>query len=121
MLLKINGVEIAAYPKPGEFKATVMDLDDADVTLRTSDGTMHRGRVAVKRQIEMSFAPLAWDKIASILQAMSDQYFDFYYPDPMTGGYTTKRMYVGNRPAAVPFEKGGIMYWDGLQITLTEQ
>jgi len=121
MLLKINGVELAAYPAPGQFKVTILDLDDADATVRTSDGKMHRDRIRVVRQIEMGFQPLPMAKISSILQAMSAPFFDFYYPDPMLGTYVTKRMYVGNRPAAVPFEKGGVLYWEGLQIILTEQ
>lgn len=121
MLLRINGVEIAAYPMPEGFKVTVLDLDDAEATLRTSDGTMHRDRVAVKRQIEMEFPPLPNAKISSILKAMSAPFFDFYYPDPMEGDYVTKRMYAGNRPAAVAIEKDGVLLWGGLQITLTEQ
>ncbi|MFC5468408.1 DUF6711 family protein [Cohnella suwonensis] len=121
MLLKINDVEIAAYPAPGEFKVMVLDLDDADSTTRTANGTLNRDRVAVKRQIEMSFAPLEWDKISAVLTAMKDEFFDFYYPDPMAGAYVTKRMYVGNRPAGIPFEKGGVLWWEGLQITLTER
>nr|WP_246628170.1 DUF6711 family protein [Paenibacillus oenotherae] len=120
-MLKINNVEIAAYPKPGDFKVTILDLDDGESTVRTSDGTLHRDRIAVKRQVEMSFAPLPDNKISAILQAMSAPFFDFYYPDPMVGGYVTKRMYVGNRPAAVPIERNGVLWWDGLQITLTEQ
>lgn len=121
MLLKINTVEIAAYPMPGEFKVTILDLDDADSTTRTANGKMNRDRVAVKRQIEMSFAPLTATDISSILTAMQDEFFDFYYPDPMTGTYLTKSMYVGNRPAAVAIEKGGVLWWEGLQITLTEE
>ena len=121
MLLRINGVDIAAYPVPEGFKVTILDLDDAESTTRTSDGTMHRDRVAVKRQIEMEFPALTMQQISSILKATSAPFFDFYYPDPMIGGYTTKRMYVGNRSASVPIEKNGVIYWSGLQITLTEK
>jgi len=112
-------VEIAAYPI--DFQVTILDLDDADSTTRTSDGTLNRDRVAIKRQIEMAFSPLPWDKISAILKAMDAVFFDFYFPDPMAGEYVTKRMYVGNRPAAIPIEKNGVLWWDGLQITLTEQ
>ncbi|TFE30839.1 DUF6711 family protein [Cohnella luojiensis] len=119
MQLKINGVEIAAYPI--DFQVTILDLDDADSTTRTADGTLNRDRVAVKRQIEMGFNPLPWADISAILQAMDAVFFDFYYPDPMAGAYVTKRMYVGNRPAAIPIVKGGVLWWDGLQITLTER
>lgn len=121
MLLKINNVEIAAYPAPDGFKVTILDLDDAESTTRTSDGIMHRDRIRSVRQIEMEFPPLSNAKISSILKAMSAPFFDFYYPDPMEGGYVTKRMYAGNRPAAIAIEKDGVLLWGGLQITLTEQ
>jgi hypothetical protein len=117
--LKINNVEIAAYPI--EFTVTVLDLDDADSTTRAADGTLNRDRVAVKRQIEMSFSVLPWDKISAILKSMEPVFFDFYYPDPMAGKHVTKRMYVGNRPAPVAIDKNGVLWWDGLQVTLTEQ
>lgn len=119
MLLKINGAEIAAYP--AELQVTVLDLDDSESTTRTVDGTFTRDRVAVKRQIEMSWNALQWDDLSSILQAMSDSFFDFYYPDPMTGQYETKRFYVGNRSSPVAFEHSGEFWWGGLQMTLTEE
>lgn len=120
MQLLINGVEMAAYPSPGGFQVTILDLDDADSTTRTSDGTFTRDRIAVKRQIEMEFSALTMSEISGVLQAMGDTQFQFTYPDPMEGDYVTKTMYVGNRPAAVPLEKDGVIYWSGLQITLTE-
>ena len=121
MQLLINGQEIAAYPAPRGFRVIILDLDDADVTTRTADGTLQRERVAVKRQIEMSFPPLTMQQISGVLQQMKDVFFDFTYPDPMEGAVVTKRFYVGNRSAAVPFVKDGVIYWEGLEITLTEQ
>jgi hypothetical protein len=121
MQLFINGQEIAAYPAPGGFQVTILDLDDADSTTRTADGTLNRERVAVKRQIEMEFPPLTMEQISGVLKAMEDTYFEFTFPDPMEGDYITRTMYVGNRPAAIPFEKNGVIYWSGLRITLTER
>ncbi|GBF73207.1 hypothetical protein PA598K_01492 [Paenibacillus sp. 598K] len=119
MQLHINGTEIAAYPI--EFSVTVLDLDDAESTTRTADGLMTRDRVAVKRQIEMKFAALPWNKISAILRATQNVFFDFRYPDPLLGNYTTKNFYVGNRPAPVAIEKNGVLWWDGLTMTLTER
>lgn len=119
MQLKINGADIAVMP--AELTVTVLDLDDADSTTRTADGTLNRDRVAVKRQIEMSWNALRWSDISAILSAMELVFFDVTYPDPMTGQHETKTMYVGNRPAPVAFEKNGVVWWQGLQITLTEQ
>ena len=119
MILKIDNVEIAAYPK--EFQVTPMDLDNGDSSVRTADGTLTRDRIAVKRQIEMSFNALSWDKFSAILQAMSGVFFDFYYPDPMDGIYATRTFYVGNRPATFVIEKNGIITWGGLKVTLTQK
>lgn len=119
MILKINGVEIAEYPI--EFSVTTLDLDNGESTQRTADGTLSRDRVAVKRQIEMSWNALSWEKISSILQAMSAVFFDLYYPDPMDGVYVTKTFYVGNRPAPVALSKNGQIIWSGLKVTLIQK
>ncbi len=119
MDLKINGAAIAAMPS--SIQVTVLDLDDAESTTRTADGTLHRDRVAVKRQIELTFNTLEMGEISPLLQQMSDVFFDFTYPDPMVGGYVTKKVYVGDRPGNIPFEKDGIIYWSGFKMTLTER
>lgn len=119
MQLLVDGAAIAAYPV--EFTVTILDLDDANSTERTADGTLNRDRVAVKRQIEMTFNALPWADIAALLTSMSGEFFDFTYPDPMTGVNETKTVYVGNRPAPVAIEIDGVLWWKGLKITLTEQ
>lgn len=119
MILKINNVEISAYPK--EFSVTPMDLDNGESSVRTADGTLTRDRIAVKRQIDMSWGVLSWNEMSGILQAMSGVFFDFYYPDPMTGTYVTKTMYVGNRPAPAALSKDGDILWKDLKVILTER
>ena len=119
MLLKINGVEIAAYPT--EFSVTPLDLDNGDSTQRTADGTLVRDRVAIKRQIEMTWGLLNWATISALLQSIGNVYFDFYYPDPMDGTYATRTFYVGKRPTPFAFNKDGTIMWSGLKVTLTEK
>jgi len=119
LYLKINGADIAAMP--ASIQVTILDLDDAESTTRTADGTLHRDRVAVKRQIELTFNALRMDEISPLLKQMSDIFFDFSYPDPMVGDYITKKVYVGDRPANIPFEKDGVLYWNGFKMTLTER
>lgn len=117
-MIKINGVDIAV--SPSVFKPTILDFDDADSSVRTADGTLNRDRIAVKRQIELEFGPIAQDKMAALLQSMKDVFFDVTYPDPMDGT-VTKRMYVGNRPATFAVMDRGVLYWSGLKIILTER
>lgn len=119
MDLKIGGIPIAA--SPSEFQVTPLDLDNGESSIRTANGTLTRDRIAIKRQIDMSFGILTWPEMSSILTAMGGMFFDFYYPDPMEGIYVTKRMYVGNRPSGVAVSKDGVILWKGLKIVLTEQ
>ena len=119
MTLKIDGVEIAEYPSA--FTVTPLDIDNGESTVRTADGTLTRDRVAVKRQIDMEWGVVTWDVMASLLQSMSGVFFEFYYPDPMSGAYETKTFYVGNRPAPTALSKGSEIYWSGLKVTLTEK
>lgn len=119
MQLKINGSEIAVYP--ATFQPTVLDIDDGATTVRTADATLNRSRIAVKRQIDMSWGVITWPQMSALLKSMSGVFFDFYYPDPLTGKYETKRMYVGNRPAPVAVSKGDEILWNGLKVTLTER
>ena len=119
MQLLVNGQEIAVYPS--EFSVTILDLDDAETTTRTADGTLSRDRIAVKRQIDMKWPALTWDKLSAILQSMESVFFELTYPDPMTGRMETKTFYVGNRTSPVAFERNGMYWWNGLEMTLTER
>lgn len=119
MDLKINDQPIAALP--AEMTVELLDLDDAESTTRTADGTLNRDRVAVKRQIQMGWNALRMSEISALMQQMQNIFFDFRFPDPMAGGYVTKTMYVGNRPAPMAFEKNGEIWWNGLKVTLTER
>jgi len=118
MQIKINNIEIAT---PSEFSVTVSDLDNGESTVRTADGTLNRDRIAVKRQIDITWPPLKWSDTSTLLQAMSGVFFEVYYPDPMTGQYVTKTFYAGNRPAPVAIVKDSEIYWGGLKVTLIER
>lgn len=119
MILKINGVDIAANPE--EFKFSLKD-EDSENSQRTSDGTMHRDRITVKRQLDLTFGLLTMSEISSILQATSAEFFDFYYPDMMDGVYTTRTFYVGDRSAVtVVDDANGNLICKELAFTFTEQ
>lgn len=119
MELKINNVEIAAYPK--EFSVTPLDIDNGESSVRSADGTLTRDRVVVKRQIEMTWSALNWATMSALLQSMKDVFFTLYYPDPMDGVYVTRTFYVGNRPTPFAIGKGEDIIWSGLKVTLTEK
>jgi hypothetical protein len=118
-VLKINGSDIAVHP--AQFAVNVLDLDDAEASVRTSDGTATRDRIAVKRKVEMSWGLLTWPQISSILTALQNPFVKFTYPDPMSGRMETKTFYTGDRSAAVAVTKGSEILWSGLKFNLTEQ
>lgn len=118
-MLKINGVDLPL--SPSEFQVKIMDLDNSESSVRTADGTLTRDRIAVKRQIEMSFnGLLSTEQVSSVLSMMTAINFTFTYPDPFTGTILTKTFYVGDRPVPAAFFKDGVAWWKGFRITLTE-
>lgn len=121
MEILINGAKIAAYPAIDGFKVNIMDLDDADSTTRTANGTLNRDRVAVKRQIEMKFPPLKRNIMATLLQQMRSSFFEINYPDPMTGNNRTITAYVGDRSVPLAINRNGELYWGDLTVVITER
>jgi len=119
MYIAINGTELPKYPN--KFQVRVMDLDDGETTTRTADGSLSRDRIAVKRQIEMTWPAMRWEELSALLQLMQDEFVNVTYPDPMTGQQETKVFYAGDRTAPIAFERGGVMWWEGLEVTMTEQ
>ncbi|MEK5414500.1 DUF6711 family protein [Paenibacillus sp. FSL L8-0708] len=118
-MIKINGTTIAA--SPATFVPTLIDLDDGESSIRTADGKLHRDRIRVMRQLDMTFGILNWAEMSALMKSMADSFFSVTYPDPMSGVYETRKFYVGNRNPAFAVAKGNDILWSGLKITLTEQ
>lgn len=116
-ILKINGV---AIPAPKKLQVLISDQDlnsDTD-----SNAELHRNRVAVKRKISNEWGPLSWTEISTILTSLTDVFFNVTYPDPQTGQFETKRMYVSDRtaPVLVVGEDDSIT-WEGLTADFVEK
>lgn len=118
-MLKINGQAIAAFPD--DFKVGILDLDDAETSVRTRDTKMHRDRLGIKRKLEMSWGPLTWKEISSLLKSVRDEFVSVTYPDTETGEFETKIFYVGDRTATYMVSNGKEIMWGGLKIPFTEQ
>lgn len=116
--IKINDFNA---PEPTVFIPTILDIDDASVSVRMLDGTLNREVIATKRQIQVEWSYLKWADMSALLQAMSPKFFNMTYPDPMTGQYETKVFYVGNRPAPILVISNGDIYWQGLKVNFTER
>ena len=118
-MIKINGVDPPAAPT--FLKVTVLDLDDAEASKRTADGTMHRDRIAVKRKIDMGFGPLNWEQTSATLQLLKNKFVECTYPDPETGMFETKTFYSTDRETAFLVNRGSEIYWSGLRFSLIER
>lgn len=116
-MLKINGVDIAT---PKTYQPTISDEDGE--TNRNANGYLIRDRIATKRKLEMEWGPLSQDEISTLLNAVSDVFFDITFPDPKDG-IITKTMYVGDRsaPAYVFDEEKKEIKWKGLKMNFIEQ
>ena len=91
-ILQINGADM---PAPSSLQVTVSDQDlnsDTD-----ANGNLHRNRITIKRKVSCEWGPLNWADTSKLLIAIKDVFFDVTYPDPQTGKFETKRMYVGDR------------------------
>ena len=115
-ILTINGVDVK---DPKVLQVDVTDIDKESE--RNANGTMQRTRVAVKRKLTVEWGPLSNSEISKILNAVSDVFFTVKYPDPVTGGVTTKTFYTGDRTAPVLRVNNGVTRWEGLKTNLVER
>ena len=95
----IDSVEIAVYP--AAFRCTINDLDynNSSEFGRSIDGTLNRNRIAVKRTLELIYTnAVKSDELSTLLQQMSEEFFQVTYFDIYTGQDETKTFYVGDRP-----------------------
>ena len=92
---KIDGIPI---PTPAEYVAGIEDLS-SEQTGRTLDGVMHKDVVASKDYYECKWIFLAWEDMATILNAINEkESFDFTYADPrVPNRFITNKFYVGER------------------------
>lgn len=114
-MLKINGVVIAT---PKSFEVSISDLDGE--SNRNANGQMIRDRIAVKRKINLDWAPLSQSEMSTLLNAVSSVFFTVEFPDPQIG-MTTKTMYVGDRTAPAYQYINGEVKWSGLKMNFIEK
>ena len=120
MTFEVNGVNLLPYVAEGGLKWSENDLDSSN-SGRTLDGTMHRGRVAIKKKLEVTCRPLATAQSRIVLTAIAPEFVDVTYDDPKDG-LVTKRMYCSTRPAAclTVFDDGTAL-WDDISFNLIER
>lgn len=120
MVFKINGVDCLPYVDDGGLSWSRNDID-SDKAGRTMDGTMHRGRVAMKRRLDINCKPLTTQETMVLLNLIRPEFVEVEYTDPMDGLiYAT--MYSNNIPATVmTIDNDGNAVWKGIKFPLIEQ
>ena len=116
-MISIKGTQIAA---PDTYTVTIADIDAS--ANRSSDGTLFRDRVAVKRTIEMSWLFLDPQELSVLLNSVADVFFAVTYFDPQTNGYRTGTFYVSDRNAGIAVKNAeGSYIWRDVAFSLVER
>lgn len=116
--LTISGT---AVKSPQSYQVVIQDID-AKAT-RDARGMLHRDRIATKRKIIATWAPLSLSECKALLDSVKDEFFSVKYLDPWDGGMATRTFYVGDRsaPALTFIDNMGGYYWKNVSFDLVEQ
>ena len=115
-MIRVNGRPL---PAVREYTVDIMDIDGN--IARTVDGTMVRDRIAVKRKIEVSWAVLTKEELATVLNQVSRVFFEIEYIDPQTGANRTGTFCVGDRAAAGLEYRDGAIRWKDVKMNFVER
>lgn len=113
--MKINNVAIET---PHEYKVTINDLDAT--AERNALGTLVRDRIAVKRKLAISYKVISQDSLTAILTALSGEFVQVEFEDPLLGT-TTKTMYVGDREMGALRIDESQKWWTNVAFSLIER
>ena len=85
------------------------------------DAQMIRGRIAIKKRLDISCKELSSAEAAILLNLIRPEFVDVEYTDPMDGLVITK-MYSNNVPATVmTINEDGNPVWKGIKFPLIEK
>lgn len=117
MLISISG---AVMPAPDIYEVGISDLDAS--ANRSSNGTLFRDRIAVKRTIKLGWALLTSAELSQILQAVSPVFFTVNYLDPQLNALIAGTFYASDRTQAVAVKQSDGSYkWSNISFSLVER
>ncbi len=115
----LDGVNLPEIAHEGA-TFSVQDIDSAQ-SGRNQEGDMLRDRVATKVKWQLTFPPLSRAMMAALLAAISNETFEFTYPDPRKAtGTTTSTCYVGDRTVPVYSLADGMPMWKNVSFSVIE-
>lgn len=120
MVFKIDGVNCLPYVDDEGFAWGRNDVESSEAG-RTMDATMHRGRIAIKKRLDITCKPLTTAQTRVLLNLIRPEFVEVEYTDPMDGIiYAT--MYSNNVPATVmSLDEDGNPVWTGIKFPLIER
>ena len=116
-MININGTRITA---PDTYEVMIADLDAS--ANRSSNGTLYRDRVAVKRTINLGWLILSSQDLSVLLNSISDVFFTVTYFDPQINGLKSGTFYVSDRNMGLAVKQSdGSYLWRGVSFSLVER
>ena len=120
MVFKINGVDCMPYIDEEGFYWGRNDVESPQAG-RTMDAEMHRGRIAIKKRLDITCKPLTTQQTKVLLNLIKPEFVEVEYTDPMDGLVITS-MYSNNVPATVMcINEDGSPVWKGIKFPLVQK
>lgn len=98
----------------------IQDLDSSEAG-RNQLGELMRDRQAVKRKLTCSWSALTDTQLNELLNAVTDQFFQLAFYDPMQRKRVTMTAYVGDRTMPLYSCIDGVYVWQSLTMNFIER
>lgn len=116
-ILTINNVDM---PSPSELHINIFDV--GDFSRRDMAGDAVADRLALKRELSLTWARLSGAQLATLLGAINaGVFFTATYPDPATGEARAGDFRAVSRTAEARRAADGEICWANVEITLEEK
>ena len=121
MVFKINGVNCLPFLEDEGFAWKRNDVESPNSGRITMDAQMVRGRIAIKKRLDVSCKELSTSDTMTLLNLIRPEFVEVEYTDPMDGLVVTT-MYSNNVPATVMvINEDGNPVWKGIKFPLIEK
>ena len=105
---------------PSEMTIGVSDISGSD-SGRDQTGKMYKNRIGTKYKISLSWWCPTPAETSTILTAVSPEYFDVTFTDPVSNSTKTKTFYVGDRSAPVKWWRTNNKRYNKVSFNLIER
>lgn len=117
-VFKIDSVDFTSFLQSDGLKWSRNDIDGPNAG-RDMNGTMRRGRVAVKSKLKLTCRPLNHTEMAALNASLNHETIEVTYLDPIRGLYTGE-FYGSSVDGTTAMTFGGDVLWTGTTFSLIE-